>query len=97
VAHKVLTPLLPPQIAPLAVGWAKLQEIRRHLDLFNASGKFSIAYMKQGGEKEFYLASACKVQQGQCANAAYVCLLLYLLLRCILGLERRAAVLADTP
>ncbi len=41
------------------MGWARLQEIRRHLEHFNASGKFSIAYMKQGGEKEFYLATAC--------------------------------------
>ena len=24
------------------------------------SGKFSIAYMAQGGEKEYYVASACK-------------------------------------
>jgi protease-4 len=40
------------------VGWAKLQEIRRYVELFRQSGKFSMAYMKIGGEKEYYLATA---------------------------------------
>ncbi len=31
----------------------------RHFDHFRASGKYLVAYMKQGGEKEYYLASAC--------------------------------------
>ena len=32
--------------------WAKLSELRQHVDLFRQSGKFSIAYMSAGGEKE---------------------------------------------
>jgi protease-4 len=48
------------EIGPLAAGWAKVQEIRRYLDLFRKSGKFTVVYMKQGGEKEYYLASACE-------------------------------------
>lgn len=39
---------------------AALQELRRHVEMFNASGKFSIAYMERAGEKEYYLASAFK-------------------------------------
>lgn len=46
------------EIGPLAIGWAKAQEIRRHLEYFRASGKFSVVYMKQGAEKEYYLATA---------------------------------------
>ncbi|MEW5297773.1 MAG: hypothetical protein WDW36_000957 [Sanguina aurantia] len=46
------------EIGPLAVGWGKLQEIRRYLAYFRASGKYTIAYMKLGGEKEYYMASA---------------------------------------
>ncbi|GAX84081.1 hypothetical protein CEUSTIGMA_g11505.t1 [Chlamydomonas eustigma] len=46
------------EIGPLQVGWAKVQEIRRYLKYFRQSGKFMIAYMKLGGEKEYYLASA---------------------------------------
>ncbi|KAL6747559.1 peptidase family S49-domain-containing protein [Haematococcus lacustris] len=48
------------EVGPLGVGYAKLQEIRRYISYFKASGKFSVAYMKQAGEKEYYLASACK-------------------------------------
>ena len=47
------------RIEPLAAGWAKLQEISEYLELFNASGKQSIAFLTRGGEKEYYLASAC--------------------------------------
>ena len=46
------------KIGPLDCGWAKLKEIRRHLEFFNASGKFSIAYLDAGGEKEYFVASA---------------------------------------
>eukprot|EP00882_Tetradesmus_deserticola_P001055 GHRQ01001141.1.p1 GENE.GHRQ01001141.1~~GHRQ01001141.1.p1 ORF type:complete len:653 (+),score=373.33 GHRQ01001141.1:173-1960(+) len=46
------------EINPLAIGWAKVQELRRYVKLFRDSGKFSIAYMKTAGEKEYYLASA---------------------------------------
>ena len=28
------------------MGWAKVQEIRRHVEAFRASGKFATAYMK---------------------------------------------------
>lgn len=47
-------------IDPLDCGWAKLTEIRRHITLFRQSGKFSIAYLDRGAEKEYYLASACE-------------------------------------
>eukprot|EP00198_Chlamydomonas_reinhardtii_P001161 XP_001690496.1 signal peptide peptidase [Chlamydomonas reinhardtii] len=47
------------EIAPLAIGWGKVQEIKRHIDYFRASGKYCVAYMKQAGEKEYYLATAC--------------------------------------
>ncbi|KAL6780934.1 SPP1A [Auxenochlorella protothecoides x Auxenochlorella symbiontica] len=46
------------KIDPLSIGWAKLQELRRHIDYFRESGKFSLAYMERAGEKEYYLASA---------------------------------------
>ncbi len=29
-------------------------------DMCRKSGKFSVAYMAQGGEKEYYAASACE-------------------------------------
>lgn len=48
------------KVSPLAAGWAKLGELRQYLDFFRQSGKFTIAYMTAGGEKEFYLASACE-------------------------------------
>lgn len=47
------------KLSPLQCGWAKLQELRRHLDFFRASGKFTVAYLERGGEKEYFLASAC--------------------------------------
>eukprot|EP00168_Porphyra_purpurea_P006365 TRINITY_DN1783_c0_g1_i2.p1 TRINITY_DN1783_c0_g1~~TRINITY_DN1783_c0_g1_i2.p1 ORF type:complete len:576 (-),score=245.43 TRINITY_DN1783_c0_g1_i2:202-1929(-) len=37
-------------------GWAKLQELRRHLDYFRASGKKVTVYMETGAEKEYYLS-----------------------------------------
>lgn len=46
------------KIDPLQCGWAKLQEIRRHVELFKQSGKWTVAYMERAGEKEYYLASA---------------------------------------
>ncbi|BDA50409.1 Protease 4 [Coccomyxa sp. Obi] len=48
------------KVSPLSAGWAKLQEIRQYIDFFRQSGKFSIAYMAAGGEKEYYVASACQ-------------------------------------
>ncbi|XP_024371733.1 serine protease SPPA, chloroplastic [Physcomitrium patens] len=46
-------------IEPLACGWGKLDEIRRHMEYYKQSGKFLVGYMPVGGEKEYYLASAC--------------------------------------
>lgn len=46
------------KIDPLSCGWSKLQEIRRHVDHFKASGKYSVAYLERASEKEMYLASA---------------------------------------
>ena len=39
--------------------WAKVQEVRDAVTDFRTSGKPIIAYLEQGGEQEFYLASAC--------------------------------------
>ena len=43
----------------LSCGWAKVQEIRKYLEFFRESGKDTIAYMERGGEKEYFLATAC--------------------------------------
>lgn len=48
------------RVSPLQCGWSKLQQIRRDIEFFKQSGKFSVAYCEIGGEKEYYLASACK-------------------------------------
>lgn len=50
----------PPQVGGLACGWAKLQEFHSYLAEFRESGKFSIAYLEVGGEKEYFAASACE-------------------------------------
>ena len=49
------------RIAPLLVGWGKLQEIRSHLIAFQKSGKPSICYLGYDGigNPEYYLASGC--------------------------------------
>jgi protease-4 len=39
--------------------WAKVQEVRDAITDFRSSGKPIIGYLEQGGEQEFYLASAC--------------------------------------
>jgi len=48
-------------IKPTGAGalWGKLQEVREAVSDFRRSGKPVIAYMEQGGEQEFYLATAC--------------------------------------
>ena len=46
------------KIDPLQCGWSKVQEIKRHVEFFRKSGKFSMAYLERAGEKEMYLASA---------------------------------------
>ena len=38
------------------MGWAKIFEIRRHLEYFRASGKGISVFMETGGPKEFFLA-----------------------------------------
>lgn len=43
------------KIEPVSCGYAKLEEIRRHLDYFRQSGKKVIAYMQIGGEKEYFI------------------------------------------
>src|ERR1700751_1259719 len=50
------------RVAPLATGWAKLEEIRAHLIEFRKSGKPSICYLGYDGvaNPEYYLASACQ-------------------------------------
>ena len=47
------------KLTRLDAGWAKTQELARHLRFFKQSGKFAVAYMEAAGEKEYYLASAC--------------------------------------
>jgi protease-4 len=50
------------RVAPLATGWAKLEEIRAHLMEFRKTGKPSICYLGYDGvaNPEYYLASACQ-------------------------------------
>lgn len=43
----------------LSCGWAKVQELRKYLEFFRESGKDTMAYMERGGEKEYFLATAC--------------------------------------
>lgn len=43
----------------LRIGWAKLQELRRHVSYFRASGKPTTALIERGGEREYYAATAC--------------------------------------
>ncbi|CAN1831994.1 Serine protease SPPA, chloroplastic [Linum perenne] len=40
-------------------GWAKLDEIRRHILKFRESGKFVVGYMNGFMEREYYLGCAC--------------------------------------
>lgn len=47
------------KISPLGAGWSKLEEVRRLIAYFRQSGKWTTAYMSLGGEKEYFLASAC--------------------------------------
>ncbi|CAD7696645.1 unnamed protein product [Ostreobium quekettii] len=48
------------KVGLLSCGWAKVEEIRRHIDFFRQSGKFTIGYMERGNEKEYFLLSACE-------------------------------------
>ncbi|XP_062116814.1 serine protease SPPA, chloroplastic isoform X4 [Humulus lupulus] len=47
-------------IDSLNCGWAKVEEIRRHILDFRKSGKFIVAYVPVCREKEYYLACACE-------------------------------------
>ncbi|MGB6877131.1 MAG: signal peptide peptidase SppA [Candidatus Acidiferrales bacterium] len=49
------------RIAPIDAGWAKLEEIHRHLLDFRASGKPSVCYLGYDGEEneEYYVATGC--------------------------------------
>ncbi|KAG4932614.1 hypothetical protein JHK87_046616 [Glycine soja] len=44
----------------LNCGWAKVEEIRRHILNFRKSGKFVVAYVPSCREKEYYIACACE-------------------------------------
>ena len=44
------------QLEPVAMGWAKVEEVRRHLHYFRQSGKWAACYLEVGGEKELALA-----------------------------------------
>jgi protease-4 len=43
----------------LVIGWARLSDLRRALVSFRQSGKPVYCFMKEGGNAEYYLASAC--------------------------------------
>ncbi|CAN1831993.1 Serine protease SPPA, chloroplastic [Linum perenne] len=47
------------RINGLECGWAKLDEIRRHILTFRQSGKFVVGYMSGFREKEYYIGCAC--------------------------------------
>ncbi|PIM97174.1 hypothetical protein CDL12_30357 [Handroanthus impetiginosus] len=47
-------------IGTLNCGWAKLEEIRRHVLDFKKSGKFIIGYVPACGVKEYYIGCACE-------------------------------------
>ncbi|KAJ1388534.1 Peptidase S49 [Sesbania bispinosa] len=44
----------------LNCGWAKVEEIRRHILNFRKSGKLVVAYVPACREKEYYIACACE-------------------------------------
>ncbi|CAD7704455.1 unnamed protein product [Ostreobium quekettii] len=47
------------KVGPVDCGWAKIQEILRHIRLFRQSGKSTVAFLERGGEKEYLLACGC--------------------------------------
>ncbi|KAL7598515.1 serine protease SPPA, chloroplastic [Lactuca sativa] len=47
-------------IETLKCGWAKIEEIRRHILDFRKSGKFIVGYAPVWHEKEYYIACACE-------------------------------------
>lgn len=48
------------KVGSVNAGWARLQELRRSLDFFRSSGKWSIATMQRGGEKEYFMCCGCQ-------------------------------------
>lgn len=46
-------------IDTLECGWAKVEEIRRHILDYKKSGKFIVGYVPSCREKEYYLACVC--------------------------------------
>jgi protease-4 len=49
-------------VAPSRIGvpyWGKIQEIRAAITDFKRSGKPAVAYLEYGGDREYYLATAC--------------------------------------
>merc|ERR1712176_305078 len=48
------------KITPLSCGYGKIEELRRQIESFRASGKFTVAYFELGGMKEYLVASACE-------------------------------------
>ncbi|KAI3688853.1 hypothetical protein L2E82_46738 [Cichorium intybus] len=47
-------------IETLKCGWAKIEEIRRHILDFKKSGKFIVGYAPVWHEKEYYIGCACE-------------------------------------
>ncbi len=47
------------------IGMSKLEELRNALQLFNRSGKFTVAYMDDADNSSYYLASACRTVMQQ--------------------------------
>ncbi|CAH1428253.1 unnamed protein product [Lactuca virosa] len=47
-------------IETLKCGWAKVEEIRRHILDFRKSGKFVVGYAPVWHEKEYYIGCACE-------------------------------------
>ncbi len=50
------------KINPSSAGWAKLEEIRRHLERFRQSNKTNICYLSgdMPGNREYFLATGCE-------------------------------------
>src|SRR5262245_48484005 len=57
VDHRITSVIIRP--TGTAALWGKVQEVRDAIIDFAASDKPIIGYLEQGGEQEFYLASAC--------------------------------------
>lgn len=47
------------RVGLMQIGWARLADLTRYIELFKKSGKPSFAYMETAGEKEYYIACMC--------------------------------------